>query len=640
MTRSVQQSCSAALLCRAALLLLLATLLIEVQAESCCPNQCSGHGTCTTMGNGCFCSCFKGFLGGDCSRRACPTGPAWSDIAVATDRAHLPAVCSNRGSCDYNMGKCTCDSGFTGLACNRLACANDCSRRGDCRSMKFHAFRKDKGAGSFFRYDTNWDSDMMYGCVCDDSFEGGDCSKRLCPVGDDPLTGAATDAIFGLQKNEKQTVFCAATDGTFTLSYRGQTTVPINAIDKADVALVTLRSVNVLFAGISTSICTADGNFVTMEFTQNFGSLPSLVGESSKLVHAGVGSVPKLIISKAEEGTKENELCSNRGRCDQTSGVCACYTGYTTSGGNGKPGDRGDCGAPELTIIACPGEIACNGHGYCSGTPQFRCFCASGWTSGDCSIRTCPSGIAWFDLPISDNHAHRIAVCSGVGVCDTSKGECVCPAPFEGASCERMKCPGIEQPCNGNGRCMTMAELALQARNNGEPIAITYGKTPNNPKTWDFNKIQGCLCDEGFEGHDCSLRSCPRGDDPHTTGQRREVQTILCSHTQVTTFTLSFRGESTQVLSSDITALNLQNALSAVKSIGPVNVKYLSGSSACTLTGTNKISIEFISALGDVPPLRVNLGANAALLPVFTIDCDGVGTSVRGTVENTECSNK
>lgn len=32
-----------------------------------------------------------------------------------------------------------------------------------------------------------------------------------CPTGDDPLTGAATDPIFGFQKNEKQTVYCAAT---------------------------------------------------------------------------------------------------------------------------------------------------------------------------------------------------------------------------------------------------------------------------------------------------------------------------------------------------------------------------------------------------------------------------------------------
>lgn len=364
------------------------------------------------------------------------------------------------------------------------------------------------------------------------------------------------------------------------------------------------------------------------------------MGESSKLVHAGVGSTPKLLIIKAEEGSKENEQCSNRGRCDQSSGVCACYSGYTTSGGDGKPGDRGDCGAPELTIISCPGEIACSGHGYCSGAPQFRCFCVDGWASGDCSIRTCPKGVAWFDLPIADNRAHSLAICSGVGVCDNSKGECVCPQSFEGAACERMKCPGLDNPCNGNGRCLTMAELALEARTNGEPIAITYGKTPNNPKTWDFNKIQGCACDAGFQGHDCSLRSCPRGDDPRTTGQTREMQTIVCRHTQVTSFTLSFRGEKTQLLASDISALNLQNALSAVKAVGFVRVTFSSGTTACTLTGNNKISIEFISALGDIPPLRVDLGTNAALIPGFTIDCDGTGTSKRGTLENSECSNK
>lgn len=48
--------------------------------------------------------------------------------------------------------------------------------------MRFNAFRKDKGIGSPFRYDANWDSDMVYGCVCDDNYEGGDCSKRACPV--------------------------------------------------------------------------------------------------------------------------------------------------------------------------------------------------------------------------------------------------------------------------------------------------------------------------------------------------------------------------------------------------------------------------------------------------------------------------
>ena len=43
-----------------------------------------------------------------------------------------------------------------------------------------------------------------------------------------------------------------------------------------------------------------------------------------------------------------------------------------------------------------------------------------------------------------------------------------------------------------------------------------YGSTPNDPETWDADRIYGCFCDDGYEGYDCSLRSCPLGDDPNT----------------------------------------------------------------------------------------------------------------------------
>ncbi|KAL4176318.1 hypothetical protein KRP22_001270 [Phytophthora ramorum] len=572
----------------------------------------------------------KASLGGDCSRRTCPTGLAWNDPAIATDQAHQIAVCSNRGSCDHDTGVCTCDYGFSGLACNRMSCPNDCGRHGECRSMRLNAQQKDKGLPPAVVYQSIWDSEMVHGCVCEEGYGGGDCSDRLCPTGDDPLTGASTDSLFGLQKNEKQTVLCSATSGTLTLSYRGQTTVRIDASDNADTvskklnALHTLQNVNVLFSGNSTTMCNADGNMVTVEFTQNFGPLPLLVGYPSLLVHAGIGSTPKLTISKSEVGSKENEACSNRGRCDLTSGVCTCYVGYTTSNGQGSPGDRGDCGATDSTIIACPGDTACSGHGYCSGAPQFRCFCVAGWTSGDCSARTCPNGIAWFDTPIADNRAHSMAICSGVGVCDVALG--------------------ADTPCNGHGRCLTMAELALEARNKlGDPLSITYGSTPNNPLTWDFNKIQGCICDEGFEGHDCARRSCPRGDDPRTTGQTREVQTIRCVYTALATFTLSFRGQVSPLLTSGTLAADMQAALASVSTIGDVQVSYSTGptSGACTLSSqtANTISVTFISALGDTPPLRVNADRNVVLLPVFTINSDGISGSVRGTNENAECSN-
>ncbi|KAG6963594.1 hypothetical protein JG687_00006471 [Phytophthora cactorum] len=170
-------------------------------------------------------------------------------------------------------------------------CPNTCSGHGTCTT---------KGNGYF--------------CSCYKGFTGGDCSRRLCPSGDDPLTGASTDSLFGFQKNEKQTVLCAATYET-SFMYSSQ---------------------------------------MLAYFDDMVPSLPLLVGDSSLLMHAGIGMTPKLTISKPEVGSKENEACSNRGRCDLTSGVCSCYVGYTTSDGMGSPGDRGDCGATDSTIIACP----------------------------------------------------------------------------------------------------------------------------------------------------------------------------------------------------------------------------------------------------------------------------------------------
>jgi hypothetical protein len=411
-------------------------------------------------------------------------------------------------------------------------------------------------------------------------------------------------------------------------------------------ALSSLRLVTVVYSGTSTTACTADGTFVTVEFTQDFGSLPLLVG-SMALRHAGVNQSPKLTISKAEDGSKENELCSNRGRCDQTSGVCTCFMGYTTSNGMGKFGDRGDCGAAETTITACPGDVPCSGHGYCSGSPQFRCFCMDSWSGGDCSVRTCPSGAAWFDLPIADNHAHQFAVCSGVGTCDNVKGECVCSPPFDGAACERMKCPGGDTPCSGNGRCLSLIQLAFEATLNGEPLgpSVTYGLTPNDPRTWDFNKIHACICDPGFQGHDCSLRSCPRGDDPRTTGQVYERQMLACRHTAPTpqAFRLSFRGQTTNWLASDVAASALQSELVALSTTGPdsLQVSYSAGLSACTLVGAaqaNVITVQFLSLRGALPPLRVEV-MTATVVPTFVVNTGGTGGSARGTVEDAECSN-
>jgi hypothetical protein len=63
---------------------------------------------------------------------------------------------------------------------------------------------------------------------------------------------------------------------------------------------------------------------------------------------------------------------------------------------------------------------------------------------------------------------------------------------------------------------------------------------------WDWNMVYGCVCDSGYSGYDCSLRSCPKGDDPVTTAQLDDMQVLRCTSTNGT-FTLNFKGHTTQV---------------------------------------------------------------------------------------------
>ena len=89
--------------------------------------------------------------------------------------------CSDAGLCDRSTGACQCFPGYTGSACQRTACPNDCTGHGICQSNI--RFATDAGA----RYIGAWDAGMQYGCLCDSGFRGPDCSMKECPSSDDPL---------------------------------------------------------------------------------------------------------------------------------------------------------------------------------------------------------------------------------------------------------------------------------------------------------------------------------------------------------------------------------------------------------------------------------------------------------------------
>ena len=176
----------------------------------------------------------------------------------------------------------------------------------------------------------------------------------------------------------------------------------------------------------------------------------------------------------------------------------------------------------------------CNGHGSCTGSLLDVCVCDDDWRGGapDCSLRACPSGPAWFDVPTPAGTAHAAAECSGRGTCARGSGVCACAVGYEGPACERMTCPGplpstsVAGDCSGHGLCLTMREAAAL-----RDYSVSF--TSYEYALWDADMVRGCACDVGWGGHGCSLRLCPLGDDPYSGGTY-DVQVVRTSATHVT----------------------------------------------------------------------------------------------------------
>jgi len=144
------------------------------------------------------------------------------------------------------------------------------------------------------------------------------------------------------------------------------------------------------------------------------------------------------------------------------------------------------------------------------------------------------------DTTFDNQHVYR--ECGGRGLCDRSTGECKCFPSFTGEGCRRTTCPN---DCSGHGQCRTEANSFFYL---GQTPSAPFGSqipayarevgVPTWGIHWPWLKYQQCHCDAGYEGDDCSLRQCPKGDDPETdcnTDRGYDFQQISCD----------FRGDAT-----------------------------------------------------------------------------------------------
>lgn len=198
------------------------------------------------------------------------------------------------------------------------------------------------------------------------------------------------------------------------------------------------------------------------------------------------------------------------------------------------------CLALALVTVNAKCTENCNGNGNC--VKGDKCECYSGFQGVSCADRTCQKGHPW----IGDHDTYT--ECSSKGTCNRKDGTCECYDGFEGTACQRMSCVN---DCSGHGQCLTQNYFFSDAN------------------AWDQTMIQGCSCDPGFQGLDCSERMCHKGDDPLTEGN-------VLPQIQKITISLGDNGAEQQVIlgftSLGTTETHFTWAMQAT-SISPISIK-------------------------------------------------------------------
>jgi len=267
-------------------------LALVAGAFSACDNHCSGHGTCNTDD---VCTCYDNWgIGqahdsGDCSERVCPYELAWVDTPNKQGKFHKYVECSGRGLCDRGTGECQCFDGYEGKGCARTTCPNDCSGHGTCEYIEDMSFGATWTDYTSFGFNTDsktfefssWDAGKTRGCVCDATFGDIDCSKRMCPYGNDILD-VRDDLNDDQYEHVQQLAFVSnyntggtgttgdLTGETFALTFTSKlnetfTTIPIvfdgsanHADMRNDIQLALLSLPNRVIDGVSVDVSLTD----------------------------------------------------------------------------------------------------------------------------------------------------------------------------------------------------------------------------------------------------------------------------------------------------------------------------------------------------------------------------------------------
>lgn len=317
-------------------------------------------------------------------------------------------------------------------------------------------------------------------------------------------------------------------------------------------------------------------------------------------------------------------------------------------------------------------EALCSNRGWRNETTG-NCNCINGFFGWKCQNKYCPHGTSWHSKPLVSHKRNIERVpCSNAGNCDLDTGKCTCRPGYEGRACERMSCPtrrqirfaqefdefysnrvydsnnvepfhtninigvsgdtqntppgmdpmqgnkiwkagavpGLDPPCSGHGRCRTMYEAGTMWD------GLTVQHPPVYYDSWEADKIQGCLCDPGWEGFDCSLRKCPWGRDPLDTSAaatgttlKNEEYVISCQ-ADAGYFAIDIMGGTTGPIPFDADPIFLKHMLEGVRGVGSVDVVMEEAPdglpAVCHAAAAGLTTFTLLEHPGQLAPARIN----------------------------------
>jgi hypothetical protein len=223
--------------------------------------------------------------------------------------------------------------------------------------FSYQHFGFDQQDGQDWTY-YGWDKSKTRMCHCDPGYVEKDCSKRMCPYGNDVMSTRSDTTRGQLYQVQRITLtaesssFGGLTARSFALTFQSRmnetfTTTPI-VVDLTDLntfatrirnALVKLPNRVVDDIGVQAASDSATETvFVDITFmgSDTEGNQHLLTVEDYLCED---GCTPKLEGLGLAENTGNVTLsiaadynsfeCGRRGRCDYTTGICACFSGYS-----------------------------------------------------------------------------------------------------------------------------------------------------------------------------------------------------------------------------------------------------------------------------------------------------------------------